>query len=408
MSMAGRGMGQAVPSLGLVVPRAGRVSPGVSLGGGLAEVGEEDEVEIRGAGAGAGRRPSPTIDTNTNGHSHDHGGHSHDTSQSGHSHVHAHSNLPAPITITAPTPIETTHPSLPTNPNNDDDEFLPLSPPPGTQAFIVTHQQISSASSTNSTPPTASSNAHARKHSRIHERNLSAFFPRPGQQTSAVGYGDTYEDPTGAGAHGGESIVPNAGAGGVQGVGGGEDGGAAAAKAARRGHHHKHSMSHNFFSFMDPTATPQGTGNDLLAANAARNGSAAAVLVDKFSASPSASTPNPNSAFLPAPSHALPRSKYAALPAPVRLVMFCAAYLPLSTQLGLVLAVVQTALGAVLWVSGQAGESLAVTGLGYLVVFDGMGTLGRVCLEMPGNGMEVVWGLMSGPKGDRSVRMPFG
>lgn len=406
VSLAVRGVQQAVPALGLTVPRSGTSR----LGGGLQQVGEEEEVDS----PLTKTRPTPIITTNINNHDqhhNHHAGHSHDQSHNGHSRTH--SALPAAIKITAPTPIAATAPPLP-GPSPEDDEFLPLSPPPGTQLFTVPQSTSTSDSAVSSypTPPTTASNsshstAHARKHSRIHERNLSAFFPRPGQQSSAVGYGDTYQDPTGAGAHGGETAVPSAGPGGMRSVSGGSAGGDEGAKAARRGHHHKHSMSHNFFSFMEPTAGPAGTGNDLLAANAARNGPAAAA--DKYSSAPSgSSTPGPGATFLPSPSHALPRSKYAGLPGPVKLVLLCAAYLPLATQLALGLGAVQTGLGAVLWIAGQARESLAVTGLGYLIVFDGMGTLGRVCLEMPGNGMELVLGLMSTSNRDKTVRMPFG
>lgn len=55
------------------------------------------------------------------------------------------------------------------------------------------------------------------------------------------------------------------------------------------------------------------------------------------------------------------------------------------------------ALGASLWVDGQAGGSVSVTGLGYLVVFDAIGVLGGLG----------VWagGLSSETSG---LRSPFG
>ena len=40
--------------------------------------------------------------------------------------------------------------------------------------------------------------------------------------------------------------------------------------------------------------------------------------------------------------------------------------------------VLEFVLGASLWVDGQGGGSVSVTGLGYLVVFDSLGVLGLV------------------------------
>lgn len=69
----------------------------------------------------------------------------------------------------------------------------------------------------------------------------------------------------------------------------------------------------------------------------------------------------------------------------------------------------EIALGASLWISGQSGESLAVTGLGYLVVFDGLAALSSVMVEGNARGTEKLWSIISGRRaGDNAVRFPYG
>ncbi|ORY73821.1 cation efflux family-domain-containing protein [Leucosporidium creatinivorum] len=275
----------------------------------------------------------------------------------------------------------------------DQDAFLPLNSPT-TKAFVVPN----TTNISNVTPPPLPRGEHARKHSRIHERNLSAFFPRPGQ-APGEGYGDTYQDPNVARRVGGWNDAPKdmpaANGGGWKATAQVDDDASGKSKASRRGHHHKRSVSHNFFSFSDPTQTDPrlATLNNLAAEK------------QRASLSPSGPTSLDSSPYLPAPSHL--RSKYAHLPAPLRLFVFIALYLPLSTQLALALSVAQIVLGASLWVTGQSAESLATTGLGYLVVFDGMGGLSRVVME-GGKGMDQLASLLGSNKVDAGVRMPFG
>lgn len=281
----------------------------------------------------------------------------------------------------------------------EDDVFLPLSP-----SSAAPYTVKFSNGTTPSTPhfPRGPEGEHARKHSRIHERNLSAFFPRPGQQ--ATGYGDTYDDPNGSGRMGGISEIPPASSsGGFPQVGNWGGLGTAPAeddaedpaksKDRRRGHHHRHSLSHNFFSFLDPTETNPGLPQFPYARTSLSHAS--------YPPNPIASS---TTTFLPAPSL---RSKYSHLPAPIRLFVFSLLYLPLGTKLALALSAAQIVIGAMLWVQGQSGESLAVTGLGYLVVFDGMGGLSGVFVE-GGAGIDLLWSLLSGSQQDQSVRMPFG
>ncbi|GAA6054527.1 hypothetical protein JCM3770_005830 [Rhodotorula araucariae] len=233
------------------------------------------------------------------------------------------------------------------------------------------------ASSSSSTAThAAQQRTHARQHSRIHERNLSAFFPRPGD--SPHGYGGTFDDP-----HAASPFAP-----GVADV-------PAPASAAdvfstppksRRGHHHRHSVSHNLFPFLDSPAN-------------SAPGSAF---------SPTKPPHTPAKALeeqLPAPTASF-RQRYGHLPLPLRLALFASLHIPLTARALLALAIAQITVGATLWVQGQAGESLAVTGLGYLVVFDGIGALSSVLLERDG-ALETTLQALGSTK-DMSIRRPYG
>ncbi|ORX41191.1 hypothetical protein BD324DRAFT_48356 [Kockovaella imperatae] len=100
----------------------------------------------------------------------------------------------------------------------------------------------------------------------IHARNMSLFFPTPGQPSSdKLSVPPT---PNFASAEGTAVMqAPHAGSKHKMPFGGsgewtfGRAGGGTAtgtqetSRSKRRGHHHKHSLSHNFFSFLDPTQT---------------------------------------------------------------------------------------------------------------------------------------------------------
>ncbi|GJN92852.1 hypothetical protein Rhopal_005890-T1 [Rhodotorula paludigena] len=247
---------------------------------------------------------------------------------------------------------------------------------------VAEEDELPAASSSSATPAAssgASQRAHARQHSRIHERNLSAFFPRPGNR--AEGYGAMYDDPharrpfvaptttlpSSASSPSGPFQTPPKS---VQG---------------RRGHHHRHSVSHNLFPFLD---SPTGT--------------------DASGASPVKHPHTPTKAVedqLPAPSASF-RQRYGHLPLPIRLVLYSALHLPPSLRGLVALACAQIVVGAALWVRGQAGESLATTGLGYVVVFDGIGALSCALLER-GEGYESLLQALTSLK-DSSVRKPYG
>ncbi|GAA5866870.1 hypothetical protein JCM8547_003902 [Rhodosporidiobolus lusitaniae] len=241
---------------------------------------------------------------------------------------------------------------------------------------------LSSAVSSSPSSSTRVQQAHTRKHSRIHERNLSAFFPRPGQ--SGEGYGGTYDDPHAVPFQPGVVDLPAASppAGRASG-GAGEDGTPTKSPAGRRGHHHRHSVSHNLFPFLDP-------------ADSARPSS---------SATKTLAQPRSAESQLPAPTSSF-RQRYGHLNLFFQVLAYASVHVPASTRALLLVAVAQVVVGAVLWVQGQSGESLAVTGLGYLVVFDGLAGLSSVLLERPTPGQSV-WDVVGSSK-DASIRQPFG
>lgn len=294
----------------------------------------------------------------------------------------------------------------------------------------------------NGPPPTmtaAERREHSRRNSNIHARNLSVFFPRPEQQGQA-GYQNRADEVD----EDQDQVVldiPNAETRGwgfasnnnaykprdeQTGLGGSSSSSQA---NTRRGHHHRHSMSHNFFPFIDTTQSPRRTSNSSLSPHQHRIGlpvspgagsSGSSLQVPDSATSPS--TPRPVPALSSStsrhrhtssdpsiiPSISL-RSKYSHLPSPVRLLLAVVFHLPLLTQVSLVTAIAEIGLGASLWVARTTGESLAVTGLGYLVVFDGLAALSSIMVEGTARGTDRLWDVMQGRRaGDNGVRYPFG
>ncbi|GAA6014274.1 hypothetical protein JCM10207_005405 [Rhodosporidiobolus poonsookiae] len=243
-------------------------------------------------------------------------------------------------------------------------------------------QGPTSTASPTSSSADAYSARHARQHSRIHERNLSAFFPRPGQQ--GAGYGGTYEDPHAAGTFvPGVSDIPSVPASRAPGAGSSAAETPPRAQGARRGHHHRHSVSHNLFPFVDPATPPAPVSS--LSPSKASSGNVDVQL------------PSATASF---------RRRYGHHGLLTRLLAYAVFHLPPATKLLLLLATLQAAFGAALWVQGQAAESLATTGLGYLVVFDGLGGVLSILLEHRAGGQSL-WDVIRSSK-DASVRQPFG
>ncbi|GLB39521.1 hypothetical protein LshimejAT787_0700310 [Lyophyllum shimeji] len=271
--------------------------------------------------------------------------------------------------------------------------------PPGPPSMNTSH---SAPDASQTQPPPKPS---SRRHSRLHSRNLSIFFPRPGslpQNTIAEDGAQELEvrvdeeapistipsagpsislpshsrrahappTPLGAGfTFGGRPPSSPSSAVAINGHGEGAVPEpitrSSSTSSTRRGHHHKHSMSHSFFSFLEPGAN-----------------ASVPVKPEDLHTLP---TPTPVSPW--APISAFPQSAQsttARFPPHTPATAHANGVDNAESgeedgaarrhQPGVVAAgLLQFVLGAWLWVSGQQIGSLSVTGLGYWVVFDAFG-----------------------------------
>lgn len=307
--------------------------------------------------------------------------------------------------------------------------FSPVSPSPLSASFpAVVHGAPHAKGMATSPPALATSHSasealdgptapkHARRHSRMHSRNLSVFFPRPGSLPhTAISEDGAQEVELVVDEE--APLVPSAGSsisipgrpqrGSARGpltpLGQGftfgqrppsslptpelmtapHSANSSSSSTSKRGHHHKHSLSHNFFSFLEPAASAQDLHTQPTPTPMSPWGPISAIPPD------SAMATSQSTGFklpkVPAPHRREEREEI--------------------TTSGLVASVSQFVLGAYLWVVGQQVGSLSVTGLGYWVVFDAFGVaLSRV---VPG------W-LASDSKGNVSdkererIRKPYG
>lgn len=158
----------------------------------------------------------------------------------------------------------------------------------------------------------------------------------------------------------------------------------------------------SFFSFLDPTATnPSLTPTTSPSTPISALPKAVPQTLSHHHRTDSTSLPaNPTQSL---------RSRYAHLPLPLRVMVAFAFHTPTATQLKLVVGFATLFLGGALWIFGQAGESLATTGLGYLVVFDGVGALSRIWVEGRAEGIDKVWDAAgASTHGHCGLRLPFG
>lgn len=240
--------------------------------------------------------------------------------------------------------------------------------------------------------PSMNSQAHTRRHSRLHSRNLSVFFPRPGSLPSTTidedgaqevdfagspSYSSTLSSeegvimPTASSPAAGQRTFREGFTFGARAPGSGDAvSPSIPSGASRRGHHHKHSLSHNFFSFLEPgapsgelhtqpTLTPVSPWNPISPFPSEKSLSINSQL---DSLSPEETNGH---AFGFASREKSPIGRINTEPR-----------VDLSATL---VSAVQFVLGASLWVVGQQIGSLSCTGLGYWVVFDSFGVcLGRV------------------------------
>ena len=288
--------------------------------------------------------------------------------------------------------------------------FTPASPSPLSMSFpsqhipsSTTNGRINSQSSSLNgaePPPSPSASSHPRRHSRLHSRNLSIFFPQPGSLphstiaedgTQELEIAPCSEDSSLAGVP-----MPSAsptisrsmqkfgegfsfGTRPPSGVNNGPlmNGQSPLPRTSRRGHHHKHSLSHNFFSFLEPGSTGLGAQTPQAISSFPQSaGSSTVPFPYQQSDSPSPISPLSDSSTSPF-SHLHDDS------------------LPLSAA---VASLWQFALGALLWITGQGIGSLACTGLGYWVVFDAIGVALSTVLPV-----YLLRPILNGP-----MRRPFG
>ncbi|KAF8838727.1 hypothetical protein BDN67DRAFT_1070545 [Paxillus ammoniavirescens] len=240
--------------------------------------------------------------------------------------------------------------------------------------------------------------SHTRRHSRLHSRNLSIFFPRPHATISEDERPGDEEAPApprdpvlipasqsdsvlGPGAQVGRELNAGFTFGGIPKSSSEPNGmrSSGPGVTTRRGHHHKHSLSHNFFSFLDPgkaqtlsvptkreelhstpTETPISPWSPVSNASlfASPSMAAAELIPRSQSKSPGVSRSNSTS------------------PALSKLGVVSSENVSTSGMAAIITAFGQFALGALLWVRGQSIGSLACTGLGYWVVFDAIGVAG--------------------------------
>ncbi|WVN89534.1 uncharacterized protein L203_104759 [Cryptococcus depauperatus CBS 7841] len=217
----------------------------------------------------------------------------------------------------------------------------------------------------------------------IHSRNLSLYFPQPGQLPKKDNDNNALVPSPEM-----DILIPStvSMAGEKQAFGGtsnwsfGQPNDGSETKlltpevkrSKRRGHHHKHSLSHNFFSFLDPTQTnptlsqpPQVSEVQFKADN-----TPAPVPLPRF---PATDTSTPS--LVPLPAASLKLDLYGKLLSGLSLL--------------------ELVLGAGLWIEGQLSGWKCLAGVGYLVVFDALGLGVAVIARKEGGG----W---------LSIRRPFG
>ncbi|KAF5373423.1 hypothetical protein D9615_009454 [Tricholomella constricta] len=247
----------------------------------------------------------------------------------------------------------------------------------------------------------------SRRHARLHSRNLSVFFPRPGSlpQTS-ISEDGSQELEIRVDEEAPISTIPSAGlrvsvpgsrhAAPPTPLGAGFTFGArppssgptpelmtdrshTPTSSTRRGHHHKHSMSHSFFSFLEPGmqgASPQA--HEELHTQPTPVPLSPWAPISAFPQSAKSTT----GAFPPHTPVSPNGSQHSLLLTPESEFFRHREEYPFGqnedaqaqTKPGaLAVGILQFVLGAWLWVCGQQIGSLSVTGLGYWVVFDAFG-----------------------------------
>ena len=263
---------------------------------------------------------------------------------------------------------------------------------------------------------------HSRRHSRVHSRNLSVFFPRPG--TDAEKEADeeqarqnyllptSPEQPT-VHAHAlsppqmqhseslerrasGASFVSATSSNGT--AVGTEDMQRSMSSKSRRGHHHRHSVNFAVYDSPQMAVSTSAVGHSHYS--------------HAHDAHDHDHHKHAHTHDHAAHDHSHSHTVSAADNVSTLLSKFPP--LPTSARPTLLFGLLHFALGAALWVSGQAGDSLALTGLGYLVVFDAFGVLSEVGSKMAGESwrreldQRYKGGRTSGNTSTEQIRRPYG
>lgn len=280
--------------------------------------------------------------------------------------------FPSAVTNTSPL-----NPNSPTSPLYDrlgSGEHSHRSRTHSTPAMVPAHHASHSHGSAPLPSPTLVRKA-SQPHMRIHSRNLSVFFPRPGAPPPAIAEDDGTQETSAS-----ESVLIPSGSDSkkreVLGAGFTFGGGkpppgavplpalpsshsrSTPSTSKRRGHHHKHSLSHNFFSFMEPSSSQS---------HSARSASVTRVSITASDA-PWVPAPEPSSE---SSSPEIPHYRTGSTSPRLSRVTLAPQLAPSTKALGF--AVVQFVIGACVWAGGQRGGALSCTGLGYWIIFDALG-----------------------------------
>jgi hypothetical protein len=286
-------------------------------------------------------------------------------------------SISTPFSPVLPSPLASSYPSHPQSPALSPRKYAFPTLPPEPEDTVNTNGQ------------------HSRRHSRLHSRNLSIFFPRPGSLPHTPIAEDGAKDLDIADGAAPTSTIPSAGSsvsvGPSRQLGAGFTFGARppggspglapntpSSAGPRRGHHHKHSLSHNFFSFLEPgnqiadlhtqpTPVPVSPWTPMSAFPQSAAPSTSSFSRDSIVDEQEHHTHAQNHADTHTDNHTHDYSlKSTAHP------YHNDAPSPIS-RIALVCAIAQFVLGSWLWVTGQQIGSLSCTGLGYWVVFDAFG-----------------------------------
>lgn len=245
-----------------------------------------------------------------------------------------------------------------------------------------------SPSKANSNLTAAERRDHSRKHSRVHSRNLSVFFPRPGseaeQEADSIRAAETFGRPAMRLETGASTLSVDREAVGLSVPWEGEASSAGSGLSpsrSRKGHHRRHSVMHGINEGNQDELTPIEPYPDAVTPTTpyervdehilGRSDRPVVEQTDRPAAKAyahhhrAASSSSLVGRFLSTPLWHL----------------WSGTSLPPSHRPLLVFGTFHSLLGAALWMYGQAGDSLALTGLGYLIVFDAFGVLNSVIAE---------------------------